>query len=167
MKLPYRQEVARGDGEAVRRLVRTTGFFSPEEEAIASELVEERLCRGEESGYLFLFAEKKDRLLGYACFGPIPGTLNSYDFYWIAVAPDTQGKGIGKGLLAAAERIMLGRGACRVYADTSSRPQYEPTRAFYRACGYIPEATLVDFYSPGDGKVIFSKFLCLEEENAK
>ena len=159
MNFSYRQEVTTDDDEAVRRLVRETGFFSPEEEAIAGELVEERLRGGEGSGYLFLFAEAKDRLLGYACFGPIPGTLNSYDFYWIAVAPDMQGKGIGKELLAAAERIMLERGARRVYADTSSRSQYEPTRAFYRSCGYVLEAALVDFYSPGDGKVIFVKIL--------
>jgi len=45
----------------------------------------------------------------------------------------------------------------QVYADTSSRPQYEPTRAFYLSCGYVQEAFLADFYSPGDGKVIFVK----------
>jgi hypothetical protein len=46
-----------------------------------------------------------------------------------------------------------------VYAETSSRPQYEPTRSFYRACGYRLEARLEDFYAPGDGKVIFLKVL--------
>ena len=61
--------------------------------------------------------------------------------------------------MAAAERIMAGRGARRIYADTSSRPQYEPTRAFYLACGYLEAAFLTDFYGPGDGKVIFVKSL--------
>ncbi len=54
---------------------------------------------------------------------------------------------------------MAGRGARRIYADTSSRPQYEPTRAFYLACGYTQEALLADFYAAGDGKVIFVKIL--------
>ena len=54
---------------------------------------------------------------------------------------------------------MAARGARRVYVDTSSRSQYEPTRAFYLACGYAREAFLADFYAPGDGKVIFVKAL--------
>jgi hypothetical protein len=54
---------------------------------------------------------------------------------------------------------MAQRGARRIYADTSSRPQYEPTRRFYEACGYRREAFLADFYAPGDGKIIFGKEL--------
>ena len=70
----FREEVRPEDRQAVGRLVRATGFFSEEEIGIAVELVEERLARGDASGYFFLFAEEGDRLLGYACFGPIPGT---------------------------------------------------------------------------------------------
>ncbi len=155
----WRQEVYPRDLEAVGRQVRATGFFSEEEALIAVELVEERLSRGEESGYFFLFAEEQQRLLGYACFGPIPGSVHSYDLYWIVVDPEVQGRGIGKKLLAESERLMAARGARRVYVDTSSRSQYEPTRAFYLACGYAREAFLADFYAPGDGKVIFVKAL--------
>ena len=50
-------------------------------------------------------------------------------------------------------------GGRRVYVDTSSRDQYEPTRAFYRACGYAEVARLDHFYADGDGKVIFVKAL--------
>ena len=155
----YRKDMIPGDREAVGRLVRATGFFSEEEAAIAEELVDERMAKGEASGYFFLFAEEGDRLLGYTCFGPIPGSVHSYDLYWIAVDPGTQGRGLGKKLMAESERIMRGRGAKRIYADTSSRPQYEPTRAFYRFCGYTQEALLADFYAVGDGKVIFVKSL--------
>jgi D-alanine-D-alanine ligase len=155
MPLLFREEARPEDRQAVGRLVRATGFFSEEEIGIALELVEERLAKGDESGYFFLFAEEGDHLLGYACFGPIPGSIHSFDLYWIAVDPEEQGRGIGRSLMAAAERLMAGRGARRIYVDTSSRPQYEPTRAFYRACGYLEEAFLTDFYAPGDGKVIF------------
>jgi len=54
---------------------------------------------------------------------------------------------------------MAALGARRVYADTSARPQYAPTRAFYEASGYAPTAFLEDFYAPGDGKVIYVKVL--------
>ena len=159
-RLPaFREEVRPGDGETVGRLVRATGFFSAEEADIAVELVEERLAKGDASGYFFIFAEEGERLLGYACFGPIPGSVHSFDLYWIAVDPGMQGRGTGRRLMAAAERIMAARGARLIYADTSSRPQYEPTRRFYLACGYRQEAFLADFYAPADGKVIFVKSL--------
>jgi len=157
-KLPaFRDEVRPGDCEAIGRLVRATAFFSEEEIGIAVELAEERLAKGDASGYFFLFAEEGARLLGYACFGPIPGSTHSFDLYWIAVDPSAQGRGIGRTLMAVAENVMAGRGARLIYADTSSRPQYEPTRSFYLACGYLEAAFLTDLYAPGDGKVIFVK----------
>jgi GNAT superfamily N-acetyltransferase len=165
----FREEVRPGDREAVGDLVRATGFFSEEEVGIAVELVDEHLVKGEASGYFFLFAEGEGRLGGYTCFGPIPGSLHSYDLYWIAVDPDHQGRGLGRRLMAESERLMAKRGARRVYADTSSRPQYEPTRSFYLACGYSQEALLPEFYAPGDGKAIFVKILsapCPEDFNS-
>ena len=155
----YRQTVREGDRDAVGRLVRATGFFSKEECAIAVELVDERLARGRTSGYFFLFAETKGRLLGYTCFGPIPGSSHSFDLYWIAVDPHAQGKGLGRKLLTESEQLMAEQGARRVYADTSSRDQYKPTHAFYLACGYVQEAFLADFYGPDYGKLIFVKIL--------
>lgn len=153
----FREEVKPGDRQAVGRLVRATGFFSEEEIGIAVELVEERLAKGDASGYFFLFTEEENRLIGYTCFGPIPGTLHSFDLYWIAVDPGEQGRGLGRKLMAMSEMLMAQRGGMQVYADTSSRPQYEPTRSFYLSCGYLKEALLADFYAPGDGKVIFVK----------
>jgi len=155
----YRHAVRLEDRDAVERLVRSTGFFSNEECAIAVELVDDRLARGQASDYFFLFAEAGGRLLGYTCFGPIPGSSHSFDLYWIAVDPRTQGQGLGRKLIAESERLMAEQGARRVYADTSSRDQYKPTRAFYLACGYVQEAFLADFYAPNDGKAIFVKIL--------
>jgi GNAT superfamily N-acetyltransferase len=157
--IAYREEVRQEDREAVGRLVRITGFFSKEEHDIALELIDDRLARGKACGYFFLFAEEGDRLLGYTCFGPIPGSSHSFDLYWIAVDPREQGRGLGRKLLAESERLMAEHGARRVYADTSSRPQYKPTQTFYLACGYVQEAYLADFYAPDDGKIIFVKVL--------
>jgi ribosomal protein S18 acetylase RimI-like enzyme len=86
--------------------------------------------------------------------------MRSFDLYWIAVHPSGQGRGCGRSLLKAAEQLMAAKGASRIYVETSSRPQYEPTRRFYKACGYREEAFLEDFYAPQDGKIIFVKALC-------
>lgn len=154
-----REVLAAGDVAAVRRLVAATGFFSDTEVAIAAELVEEALARGAVSGYRFLLLEWQGGLLGYTCYGEIPGTIGSYDLYWIVVAPDRQGQGLGQRLLAATEADIATLGGRLLYAETSARPQYAPTRGFYMASGFQAAAHLPDFYAPGDGKVIYAKAL--------
>ena len=157
--LELREELRPGDPARVYALAAATGFFSREEAEVAAELAEERLTRGAASGYHFLLAEEAGELLGFACFGPIPCTRGAYDLYWIVVRPDRQGGGLGRLLLTAAEARIAAAGGRRVYIDTSSRPQYAPTRAFYRACGFHQEALLADFYDRNDGKAIFCKVL--------
>lgn len=147
------------DREAIEELIRATGFFNPEEIEVALELVDDRLSNGGSSHYRFLVAESAGRVAGYACWGPIPGTVASADLYWIVVHPRFQGKRIGASLLEAAEEWMASAGRTRVYVETSTRPQYLPTRAFYDACGYRLAAELADFYAPGDGKAVFLKVL--------
>ncbi len=141
----------------VRGLVAATGFFREDEVEIAAQLVEERLKKGPASGYYFILASKAGRLAGYGCCGPIPCTLASYDIYWIAVSPKFQKKGLGQVLLARMEQLIMDAGGLTAYVETASQPRYAPTRAFYERCGYIEAATLPDFYSPGDDKVIYSK----------
>ncbi|MGC8915433.1 MAG: GNAT family N-acetyltransferase [Thermoanaerobaculum sp.] len=154
-----RHELVAEDREAIAALLSATGFFSPEEVAIALELVDDRLRLGSQSHYRFLVAGEGGAVLGFACWGPIPATLDAVDLYWIAVHPRVQGQGLGRTLLANAEREMTTQGRHRVYVETSTRPQYAPTRAFYLACGYELVALLPDYYAPGDGKAIFCKVL--------
>jgi len=155
--LAWRQTVRPGDAQGVRSLVAATGFFSAAEEAIAEELVGERIARGPKSGYHFVFAERGSRLDGYACFGPIDGAEGGFDLYWIAVHPDHQRTGLGRDILARAEALMQAQGARTVWIDTAGRPAYAPTRAFYEQAGYRKVAELADFYGPGDAKVIYAK----------
>ncbi|MBF0290569.1 MAG: GNAT family N-acetyltransferase [Nitrospinae bacterium] len=145
---------------AIRDIVASTGFFNEEEIDIAVELVEERLARGEKSGYYFVFAQTPDgRVAGYACYGPISGTKSSFDLYWIAVHNDERGKGLGPAIMEKAEKAMADMGAVQVYAETSSRAQYKPTRSFYEKQGYVQTALMEDFYDEGDGKVVYVKKL--------
>jgi acetoin utilization deacetylase AcuC-like enzyme/ribosomal protein S18 acetylase RimI-like enzyme len=157
--LVWREAVRSEDIEGVRMLVAGTAMFSAEEIDIAAELVMERIEKGRASGYEFLLVDDGGKLAGYACYGPIPGSETSYDLYWIAVNADRQGRGLGREILARAEKAMRRRGARQIYADTSSSERYAPTRAFYRRTGYVVAAEFTDFYRPGDGKVIFVKDL--------
>ena len=158
-ELTWREKPRPGDVDAVRGIVTSSGFFSEAEIAIAMELVEERLQKGLASGYHFLFAEDAGRMVGYACFGPTAGTRSSYDLYWIAVSDDRRRGGLGRQILARSEEEIARLGGTRIYVETSSRAQYEPTRGFYLQQGYSQVAELTDFYGPSDGKVIFVKVL--------
>jgi D-alanine-D-alanine ligase len=157
MSVTLRRDVRADDPKNVRDITESTGFFYTEEVGTAVELVEERLAKGAASGYSFVFAEDGGRTVGYACFGPIACTKASFDLYWIAVHADGRGKGLGTLLLDECERLIREAGGCRIYVETSSRPLYEPTRAFYLARRYREEARLADFYGSGDAKVIYVK----------
>jgi GNAT superfamily N-acetyltransferase len=157
--ITFRYEPVLEDCAAVRAIVASTGFFNPAEVGIAVELVEERLARGERSGYFFVFAEREDEVPGYACYGPIDGTEGSFDLYWIAVDHGRRGHGLGRALMRATERLVRAAGGRRIYAETSGRPQYEPTRRFYERLGFIAETRLRDFYAAGDDKVFYVKAL--------
>jgi GNAT superfamily N-acetyltransferase len=146
-----------GDAAGVGELVRATGFFSAEEADVAVELAEDGVTHGAGSHYQFELAEHGRHLAGYACFGRVPATVWSWDLYWICVHPEHQGRGLGSALLERVEQRVVGAGGGRIYADTSSREQYQPTRRFYERCGYSEVAALPDFYGPGDGKVIYLK----------
>ncbi|MGA2763682.1 MAG: GNAT family N-acetyltransferase [Spirochaetia bacterium] len=157
--ITIRNSVEQADMERIRSITESTGFFYPDEVDTAVELIEDRLVKGPRCGYHFLFAEEDGRTVGYTSYGPIACTRTSYDLYWIVVAGDFRGKGLGTRLLEASERAISALGGNRVYIETSMRPFYEPTRAFYIARGYTQAAVLDDFYAPGDAKVIYVKVI--------
>ncbi|MEX2176735.1 MAG: GNAT family N-acetyltransferase [Pirellulaceae bacterium] len=150
-----RAEVRPADAAAVRDILESTGLFRPAEIDVAVELVESRLAKGAASGYEFLFAEQKGRVVGYASFGPNTMTVSSWDLYWIAVEKGLHGQGIGGLLLAEVERRVAAAGGTRIYIETSHRDDYQATRGFYERCGYQLAAVLADFYAPGDSKAVY------------
>jgi len=93
--------------------------------------------------------------LGFACYGPRPLTRGTFDLYWIAVRRTAQGRGVGRALLQRVAQEVRAMGGRMIVAETSGRPDYEPTRRFYEAHGYVREATVADFYAPGDDLVIY------------
>ncbi|HEV2751932.1 MAG TPA: GNAT family N-acetyltransferase [Gemmatimonadales bacterium] len=149
--------VGRAQRGPLERLTAATGLFRPEEVAIAVELLDEALAGDDD--YRFLGAYAEDALVGYACWGPTPGTSGTFDLYWIVVDPARQGEGIGTQLLGAVERQLMTDDGRLVVVETSSRVEYAPTRAFYERRGYVQAARLPGYYAPGDDLVIYLKDL--------
>ena len=146
------------DREPIVRLLEATAVFRPDEVAVALEVVEAGLKEGQ-TDYSFAVAEAEGQLAGYACWGRTPCTQGTYDLYWIATHPSNQGRGVGRALMDEAERDMRAAGGRLCVIETSSLPQYEPTRRFYLSLGYEESAILRDFYMPGDHKVVYTRKL--------
>lgn len=152
----FRYEAKSADRAAVRRLVEAAAVFSADEVDLAVELVDERLRKGDASGYYFVFLESGGETAGYACYGPIACTRSSFDLYWIAVAPEYQGRGFARALIEEVKKQVVEAGGDRLYAETSGRSQYQPARTFYEKCGFRKVSELKDFYGPGDPKVTYA-----------
>jgi ribosomal protein S18 acetylase RimI-like enzyme len=149
--------VGRAQRARLEQLTAATGLFRPAEIAVAAELLDDSLAGDDD--YRLLGAYGADELVGYACWGPTPGTEGTYDLYWIVVDPARQGQGVGTELLTAVEQQLTREHGRLLVVETSSRPDYAGTRAFYERRGYARAATIPGYYAPGDDLVIYLKDL--------
>ena len=149
--------VASAQRAQLERLTAATGVFHPDEVATAVELLDESVDGDDD--YRFVGAYDGERLVGYACWGPTPGTRGTADLYWIVVDPAAHGRGIGTTLLAEVERRLEAERFRLLVAETSSRADYIATRTFYEHRGFRAAATIPAYYAPGDDLVIYLKEL--------
>jgi ribosomal protein S18 acetylase RimI-like enzyme len=140
----------------IMAIAREVDVFNAEEIVTVQELLDEYFARGAEaSGYYFLSCRMGDQVIGFACYGPRALTKGAFDLFWIATAKSTGRQGIGGALLAQAAAEVKALGGRLIVAETSGRPDYAPTRLFYEKYGYVSEATIADFYAPGDDLMIY------------
>jgi len=156
---PQIRPMTSADKPAVMRILEATPQFNPAEVVVAEEVLDGYLKDSIESGYHVLVAEVDSSVVGYICYGPTPMTEGTWDIYWLAVAPEKQGQGIGKALLTFAENKIKETQGRLAIIETSSRPEYERTRRFHRLQGYDLVGYIRDFYAPGDHRLIFQKRL--------
>jgi ribosomal protein S18 acetylase RimI-like enzyme len=148
-----------GEKTAIMRILRNTPEFRPSEVVVAEEVINSYLSHPRSSGYHILVAEDDSLVSGYICYGETPCTVGTWDIYWIAVAREKRGQGIGRVLSEKAETAIKKAGGRLAIIETSSTPLYENTRNFYLARGYETIACIPDFYLPGDDKLILRKVL--------
>ena len=148
------------DRPAVLDLIKATGFFRPDEIAVAEELIDIYLDRPDQKDYGIVVVEDgQGAVAGYMTYGPTPLTLGTFDLYWMAVDPKAQGRGVGKALVLWLEDHVRREGGRLIVIETSSTEKYEPTRRFYLGLSYTETARIPEFYGPGDGRVIYTKRL--------
>lgn len=146
------------DVQPLRQLLIETNVFTSDEIDIALELVHTVLDKPDQKDYIIRVYQDEE-IYGYYCVGPTPATASTYDLYWIAVRPSSQGKGIGKKLNAHAEELIRMLGGSLIIAETSSTQRYDKTRQFYLNTGYTELARIRAYYRAGDDLVVYGKYL--------
>lgn len=147
------------DTDGLVELTAGTGFFKPLELDALREVLDDFHAANADLGHRCFLWEEAGRPLGYVYHAPAPMTDRSWYLYWIAVAADQQGRGLGGRLLAFVEDDVREQDGRVLWVETSSTGHYEPTRRFYLKSGYAQAAHLPDFYADGDGMVVFAKRL--------
>jgi ribosomal protein S18 acetylase RimI-like enzyme len=147
--------VTEADRAAIAAMLAGCGAFSPNEIAVALEMVDAGLG-GE---YTLLVAESAGCVVGYACFGQAPLTASTWYLYWICVALEAQRAGLGRTLQAGVEAAIVTAGGRRLVLETSGRPDYAKARDFYGRAGFVAVGRIPDFYDQGDDCLIYCKAL--------
>jgi ribosomal protein S18 acetylase RimI-like enzyme len=155
---PVFRALADRDRQPVEAMTRACGVFRPEEVAVALDVFDAALGIGRkrDPDYETAGVELDGALAGWACWGPTPCTLGTFDLYWIVVAPEWHGQGVGRALMSEMDRRIAGR-ARLVVVETAGRADYAATRAFYERLGYRVGARITDYYAPGDDLVTYVK----------
>jgi GNAT superfamily N-acetyltransferase len=153
-------EITPADRPVFEKILASSGFFYDFEIEVALSLADETLEHGEaKSGYYWVKLSENGEVIGFANFGPNPSSVHSWDIYWLAIQQEHRSKHYGSVILRETEERIRSAGGKVAWIETSGRPLYEPTRHFYLKNGYELEATLREFYGPGDPKLVYRKEL--------
>jgi ribosomal protein S18 acetylase RimI-like enzyme len=158
------QRISRGitakDRKTIEEILRSTDFFYEFEIQTALEIADATLAKGEEkSGYLWMKVVDDDGFVAFANYAKNDFSTHSWDLFWIAVHQNSRNKKLGSLLLKAVEEDVKKAGGKILWIETSGRPLYASTEAFYQRNGYRLQASLKDFYADGDPKQIYARVL--------
>jgi GNAT superfamily N-acetyltransferase len=152
--------ISREDIIYLEKILVSTGYFYDFEIRTALEIAEDTVSEGtEESGYFWIKIIEGDGIIAFACYGKNEFSLHSWELYWIAVHQDFRNCKLGKTLLHETEEKVRQKGGKILWVETSGRPLYKSTEEFYKGNGYKLQASLKDFYAPGDPKQIYARTL--------
>ena len=145
------------DIDALVDLTAGTGFFKPMEVDTLREVLADFHSGASGPDHRAFLWEEDGRTLGYVYHAPAAMTDRTWYLYWIAVSKQTQRGGLGGQLLRFVEDDVRAQNGRLLLIETSDTPHYEPTRRFYLKHGYTQAAHIPDYYTDGDGLVVFSK----------
>ncbi len=142
---------------ACLKIARGVGVFKPQEIEVLKEVLEE--CSGcQDEDYVIFLEKEGDSVLGLIIFSRTDITESAWDIYWLIVAKDVQGRGMGKKLVKRMEDFILEREPLAILrVETSTKHEYAHARNLYLRCGFNEAGKIPDFYAKDDDLLIFYK----------
>jgi ribosomal protein S18 acetylase RimI-like enzyme len=150
------------DRQAIRAILLGSGIFGPADADCVDGMFTEALARPSADGYQFLSCREEQPhsgMIGFACAGREALTRGTWDLFWVCVDRAARGKGAGRALLQAAERLAREDGARLMVIYTSSTEPYAPARGLYASQGFTRNAIIPGYYADGDDLFIYTKGL--------
>ncbi|TRX58431.1 GNAT family N-acetyltransferase [Fulvivirga sp. M361] len=149
------RKVKKEDIQALKSVVDSSELFPSD---LLDEMIHDYLTNSSSKDIWFTTTENGVPIsMGYCA--PERLTEGTYNLYAIAVHKDHQGKGVGKDMMKYIENLLRENGNRILIVETSGNPEFKLTRAFYNKCNYTKEATIREFYTEGEDKVVFWKKL--------
>src|SRR3954451_3399526 len=108
------------DTDTLVELTAGTGFFKPMELDALREVLDDYHAANRDLGHRSFVWEEAGRTLGYVYHAPAAMTDRTWYLYWIAVAKDQQGRGLGRRLLEFVEQDVREQAGRLLLIETSS-----------------------------------------------
>ena len=148
------RSIVPGDIPALKQVIDRNELFPSQ---MLDGMVSDYFDNPNTSDLWFTYEEEQPVAIAYVA--PEKMTEGTWNLYLIAVAPDLQGKGIGRSIVQYIENTLRAKGERILLVETSGLDEFKRTRIFYDKCGYEQEARIRDFYQAGEDKIVFRKSL--------
>jgi len=76
---------------------------------------------------------------------------------WFAVEPACQGQGLGRKLLAAIEKVAVGKGFRKLLVETYEHVDFAKARRFYENNGFHEAGRIAGYLSDGSAMIVYAK----------
>lgn len=144
------------DRDPLLSVLHSDGTFRPDEIEVALELIDDSIA-GSRDYQIAVVEDSELGVAGYICWGPTPMTKSTFDLYWIVTHKEARGQGIASRLILHMEQEIQKSGGGHVRVETSEQEGYGAARRFYKKMDYPEQAVFPDFYSHGDGLIVYYK----------
>ena len=145
-------------GADVDEVVRVIGLHDSDDARTARRYFEESPSLSDDPRYGHIVCEDGGgQVVGVSGWGVDEEPADVYWLGWTYVNPWSEGRGVGRLLLAAVFDRVATLGGRRLFLDTSSLSKYDRAVRFYERNGFVRQGLLQGYYGPSEHKILMGR----------